>query len=587
MPIKPVKTVLATEEAIAKVCDKAQQQIFARVLEHYHRHPGNAWSGKYLVDLEKTVKAMYRQLGIDIGAQFREGLPQTMREFYDRAAAQLKTAGVRNNLLGAPDTGRVNYFLNSSYEQIAMRTTRMSFDHIKQLRSISAEVLRTASMTGETRQQVTKHLLERAMEIPGFKFTDNGGRVWKDEAYFKMLARTELMNAGRAAYDDKCAAEGCDVMMLDYSGNCCEACAKYEGQLFSLTGATPGLPTKADLEAAGVFHPNCTHSYSAVPDYVAKEDFDKAGKPKEKPEPEPQTEPKPQAQPSAPEKAEPEPAKPQTEYETRKANWEKANQQAVTDGLARKEFIAYAEKRARLDADRLQLTGKDREAHIADFKQKFMEEQRKNFEAIAGKLAAEYQPGMEKYGDLPKLVFDPTADCSHVTFTGSELHILTTGTPEFVQWCQLDGTIKHEFEHWLQIKAMKNDPTLVDRIRAAGTADWQRIKASYKGRIEMLKGETSVDMVSRWLYSTDYGSLTQTQRHAVISFTDSFGSLAGGQGYGFGHPQPGYYKRQNQGLLYGEAIANVKALQSSVPRDKLQRIFPELDKLVTDLQKNG
>lgn len=300
MPIKPVKTVLATEDAIAKVCDRAQQQIFARVLEHYHRHPGNAWSGKYLVDLEKTVKAMYRRLGIDIGEQFREGLPQTMREFYDRAAAQLKTAGVRNNMLGAPDAGRVNYFLNSSYEQIAMRTTRMSFDHIKQLRTISAEVLRTASMTGETRQQVTKRLLERAMEIPGFKFTDNGGRAWKDEAYFKMLARTELMNAGRAAYDDKCAAEGCDVMMLDYSGNCCEACAKYEGQLFSLTGATPGLPTKADLEAAGVFHPNCTHSYSAAPDYVAKEDFDKAGKPKEKPEPAPEQEPKPQAsQPAA------------------------------------------------------------------------------------------------------------------------------------------------------------------------------------------------------------------------------------------------------------------------------------------------
>ena len=311
MPIKPVKTVLSTEDAIAKVCDRAQQRIFAKVLEHYHRHPGNAWSGKYLVDLEKTVKALYRQLGIDIGEQFREGLPQTMREFYDRAAAQLKTAGVRNNLLGAPDTGRVNYFLNSSYEQIAMRTTRMSFDHIKQLRTISAEVLRTASMTGETRQQVTKQLLERAMEIPGFKFTDNGGRVWKDEAYFKMLARTELMNAGRAAYDDKCAAEGCDVMMLDYSGNCCEACAKWEGQLFSLTGATPGLPTKADLEAEGVFHPNCTHSYSAVPDYVAREDFDKEGKPKERPQPEP--EPQQPAQETKPQASQPAAAAPHVE----------------------------------------------------------------------------------------------------------------------------------------------------------------------------------------------------------------------------------------------------------------------------------
>lgn len=278
MPIQPVKTVLATEAEIAKICEKAQEEIFAKVLAHYRKNPGNAWSGKYLVDLEKTVKALYRQLGIDIGAQFKQGLPQTMREFYDRAAAQLKTAGKRNAILGGPDTGRVNYFLNNSYEQIAMRTTRMSFDHIKQLRTISAEVLRTASITGATRQQVTKQLLDKAMQIPGFKFTDNGGRVWKEEAYFKMLARTELMNAGRTAYDEKCAAEGCDVMMLDYSGKCCDACGGYEGALFSLTGATPGLPTKDDLTAAGVFHPNCTHSYSAVPDYVIQQDFTPEGK---------------------------------------------------------------------------------------------------------------------------------------------------------------------------------------------------------------------------------------------------------------------------------------------------------------------
>lgn len=84
-------------------------------------------------------------------------------------------------------------------------------------------------------------------------------------------------------------------------------------------------------------------------------------------------------------------------------------------------------------------------------------------------------------------------------------------------------------------------------------------------RLEMLKGNNSIDMVTRWLYNADYG----------------------GQGYGFGHPKPGYYKRQNQYLLYGEDIANVKALQSSVPHDKLQKIFPELDKLVKELQNHG
>ena len=594
---RPVKTVMSTEAKVAQICEKAREQIYAKVLAHYRKHPGSAWSGHYLVDLEKTIKALYAQMGVDIGGEFRAGLPKTMREFYDMAAADMRKAGKRNAILGKPDTERINYFLNNSFEQIAMRTQRMSFDHIKQLRTISADVLRTASLTGASRKQVTKELLAKATEIPGFKFTAANGAVWKDETYFKMLARTELINAGRTAYDDTCAQNGYDVVMLDFSGNSCEACAQYEGCLFSLTGATPGLPTKDDLISSGVFHPNCTHSYTAVPDFIRETEFNPDGTPKaggagvnhkhsvQHKEEKQQPAPKPKPEPAAAQKAETE--KQHTEYETKKAAFIKQGQQAVYEGLARKEFVAYAEQQAKLDADRLQLTGEARKEHIADFKQRFIEEQRKNFEAIAGKVAAEYQPGMEKYGDLPKLVFDPATTCSHVTGSGSELHILTTGTPDFVKWCQLDGTIKHEFEHWLQIKAMKSDPTLVNKIRAAGTADWQRIKNSYKGRLEMLKGNNSIDMVTRWLYNADYGSLTQEQRHAVISFTDSFGSLAGGQGYGFGHPDPGYYKRQNQYLLYGEAIANVKALQSSVPHDKLQKIFPELDKLVKELQNHG
>ncbi len=162
-----------------------------------------------------------------------------------------------------------------------MRTTRMSFEHIKHLRTLSADVLRTASLTGAPREQVTKEMLAKASEIPGFKFVANNGVVWKDQVYFKMLARTELMNAGRAAYDDTCTAEGSDVVMLDYSGDPCEKCAKWEGRLFSLTGATPGLPTKSELIADGVSHPNCTHSYSVVPDYIRETEFNADGTPKQ------------------------------------------------------------------------------------------------------------------------------------------------------------------------------------------------------------------------------------------------------------------------------------------------------------------
>ena len=281
MPKKAPKAVSETEKKVAGICDKAISAIQQKVLAHYQKHPDSAWSGHYLVELEKTIKAVYKDMGLKIGSSFKSGLSENMQSMYDKAVEDMKKAGKHNAILGKPNTAIVKNYMESSFEEIAMRTTKMSFEHIRALRSMSADVLRTASLTGASRAEVTKEFLARAQEIPGFKFVANNGAEWSNKAYFTMLARTELMNAGRAAYDQKCADEGCDVVELDIGGKCCDACAKWEGKQFSLTGATKGLPTKADLEADGVFHPNCTHSYTMVADWNL---------PAPEPEPEPQPE---------------------------------------------------------------------------------------------------------------------------------------------------------------------------------------------------------------------------------------------------------------------------------------------------------
>lgn len=276
----PVATVEGAVASIDSVCEAAKKQIIAAVVAHAQAHPDNPWSGAQLVNLERTIKALYASWGQDIKGTFKKSLPKVMQEFVDKAKAEMKTAGREQHILGKPDTQRVQWHLNSSFDQVAMRTDKMAFDHIAQLRRISAEVIRTASLTGQTRREVSSQLLNRAItEIPGFKFIDNAGRKWKDKSYFEMLARTELMNAGRASYDDTCARNGFDVVMLTFSGHSCKACTEYEGHLFSLTGATPGLPTKDDLLDAGVFHPNCTHSYTAVSDYDRETGFDEKGNP--------------------------------------------------------------------------------------------------------------------------------------------------------------------------------------------------------------------------------------------------------------------------------------------------------------------
>lgn len=256
------------KEAIRKIdiaCEQAKARIIREIMEHYRRNRTSPWTGRPLVNLERSMKAIYAEWGKDIKGEFRESLPKLMREFRDDAAAAMRTAGVQSAIIGPPDPKRIQYHLDSSFQQVAMRTDKMRFDHIAHLRRVSAEVFRDASLTGATRQEVSKRLLEKALTVPGFEFIDRAGRKWKHKSYFEMLARTELMNASRASYDETCAEGGYDVMMLSISGNPCPKCEKYEGKLFSLSGATEGIPSKDDLIAAGVFHPNCTHSYSAVP----------------------------------------------------------------------------------------------------------------------------------------------------------------------------------------------------------------------------------------------------------------------------------------------------------------------------------
>ena len=66
-------------------------------------------------------------------------------------------------------------------------------------------------------------------------------------------------------------------MTISVSGDCCDACGKYENALLSISGATPGLPTLEEAMAEGLFHPNCTHRIIAVPESIARKYYGMEG----------------------------------------------------------------------------------------------------------------------------------------------------------------------------------------------------------------------------------------------------------------------------------------------------------------------
>lgn len=275
--IPEIGIVEGTLQSIEEICTAVLGMLQAQLQLHTERYPSSPWSYVNAAKLEKNLSSIYSQMGKDIGELLSHSIDAESSAGYERAKQELRQSGIYQNVIGKPDERRIRNAMKSTYTNVALRTDKMSADHISKLRQLSAKVFRESVLTGETRKQVSDRLYSEAMKIPGFEFIGIDGRHWKHKTYFEMLARTELMNSSRASYDEVCAKSGCQIMKLSVSGECCDACKKFEGTCFTLGPNSLGLPTKDDLIAAKVFHPNCTHSYSAVPEFIFKRDFNPDG----------------------------------------------------------------------------------------------------------------------------------------------------------------------------------------------------------------------------------------------------------------------------------------------------------------------
>lgn len=93
-------------------------------------------------------------------------------------------------------------------------------------------------------------------------FIDKAGHSWKVDTYVDVVAQSSVMRAYNAGVKAETQAQGLDLVRLsdEIDANTCEACAKWAGQILSITGATPGFPTVDEVEADGVFHCHCVHT---------------------------------------------------------------------------------------------------------------------------------------------------------------------------------------------------------------------------------------------------------------------------------------------------------------------------------------
>lgn len=130
-----------------------------------------------------------------------------------------------------------------------------------------------------TRIQASQSALDDLLGDGVTGFVDKAGRSWGLDTYLEMAVRTATAQAAVAGHVATLQASGVDLVIISDSGGSCPLCEPWEGKILSSSGdvaggifpdVTGGDDTQVDVAgslddatAAGLFHPNCTHTADA------------------------------------------------------------------------------------------------------------------------------------------------------------------------------------------------------------------------------------------------------------------------------------------------------------------------------------
>jgi hypothetical protein len=130
-------------------------------------------------------------------------------------------------------------------------------------RSVINEVIGAKVTEVVTRRQATQLALNKFADKGITSFTDKAGRNWSMSTYAEMATRTTSMNAALQGHIDRMLENDYDLIIISYHDGSCPLCGKWQGDVLSITGKTPGYSTLSQAQGSGLFHPNCGHTLTA------------------------------------------------------------------------------------------------------------------------------------------------------------------------------------------------------------------------------------------------------------------------------------------------------------------------------------
>lgn len=249
-----------------------------------------------LGQLRARTQRILAKLGQDSDDRVRQaialaaqrGSQQALRELHIQADAPLPDlARIVDALPGVGALIRLARELALTLRSTHTQILRWTLDVYREV--IARTALPEILLGVQTRRQAAQRAWEQLLDKGVTGFQDVSGRRWELASYVEMAARTGTAQAMRQGHMDRLTDAGEDLVIVSDSPRECELCRPWERKVLSLSGRNVGRVLREDeivddriiavqvtsyavARAAGLHHPNCTHSTSLYLPGVTKVD---------------------------------------------------------------------------------------------------------------------------------------------------------------------------------------------------------------------------------------------------------------------------------------------------------------------------
>ena len=227
--------------------------LYKSLREEYQNLQGNMdeWATKSVTDVAKE----WTRLAVEDlpNASYSEMWASFSEKHLQERIAQFAPTSIMDKV--AVNAGQLDPILGGMLKQ-----------DIQSLRKIVIETSRMQAATGMTASEWRKEVQDQLFQRRGaWTFIDKAGREWESKNYFNMLNKTLAANTARETYMTQMVDSGNDLATVEggFQANTDDVCAKWNGQIVSISGTSREYPALADAVEEGLFHPNCIH-YLAV-----------------------------------------------------------------------------------------------------------------------------------------------------------------------------------------------------------------------------------------------------------------------------------------------------------------------------------